>query len=153
MNAHVPYTRSAIQLIRNGATAADLGWAASMYESVCRSHGIQCKKPEMGQTVYPDEPAHELIFRSRTNEVIRASIVVFLTPAQSRAFKPLYDRYTRGDEAFMNAVDISEAISDDCTQKNAAHILRRINARLTPLHCWIETKMGAQGGFRLRVES
>ena len=36
----VPYTRNAVQLIRNGATAVDLGWSASMYESVHAGHVV-----------------------------------------------------------------------------------------------------------------
>lgn len=35
-----PYTPSALARIRAGATAAELGWSQSMYESVCRRNAI-----------------------------------------------------------------------------------------------------------------
>lgn len=41
----VPYTREAVQAIKEGASAADLGWDQSFYERVCRERGIHPLAP------------------------------------------------------------------------------------------------------------
>jgi len=35
-----PYTRDTLALIRDGASAADLGWDQNFYVSICRKHGL-----------------------------------------------------------------------------------------------------------------
>ena len=38
---YIPFTREALALIKNGATAIDLGWSELFYVRICREHGLQ----------------------------------------------------------------------------------------------------------------
>jgi hypothetical protein len=131
MTEPVPYTRDAIRMIRSGASAADLGWPASMYERVCRSHGIEQAKPRREVIRQEDDPRPE---------------------PQGEAFGVLYNRYLEGDQKFMSAFDISGKLKKECSTRNVINMLYRMNRRLAPLKCWIEAKAGKDGGYRLRVE-
>ena len=42
----MPYSRDALDMIRRGACAYDLGWDEGFYERICRKHGLQtCRGP------------------------------------------------------------------------------------------------------------
>jgi hypothetical protein len=151
----VPYTRDAIRLIRNGASAADLGWPASMYERVCRSHGIEQAKPRREVVRQQEDdlrPEPLLQFRPRSSEIIRAGIIIAVSPVQGEAFGILYNRYTAGEQNFISAFGISGKLKKECSTRNVVNMLTRMNRRLAPLKCWIEAKVGKDGGYRLRVE-
>jgi hypothetical protein len=151
----VPYTRDAIRLIRNGASAADLGWPASMYERVCRSHGIEQAKPRREVVRQQEDdlrPEPLLQFRPRSSEIIRAGIIIAVSPVQGEAFGILYNRYIAGEQNFISAFDISGKLKKECSTRNVVNMLYRMNRRLAPLKCWIEAKVGKDGGYRLRVE-
>jgi len=152
MQQPVPYTRAAIKLIRDGASAKDLGWSESRYDTVCRSHGIEREKPRPQAVAAPsDRPPHELDFRHKSGEVIRAGIIVSLPSMQARAFKPLYDRLVLNDDSFMSGAEIGELIA--CVPRSAYRTFDRLNKRLAPLRCRIESKGGNLGGFRLRMDT
>jgi hypothetical protein len=150
----VRYTPKAVRLIRNGASAADLGWPASMYERVCRSHGIEQAKPRREVVRQEDDPRPEplLQFRHRSSEIVRAGIIIAVSPVQGEAFGILYGRYITGEQNFISAFDISGKLKKECSRRNVVNMLYRMNRRLAPLKCWIEAKVGKDGGYRLRVE-
>jgi len=52
-----PFNPHALTRIKNGATAAELGWDQSFYESVCRKHGLPILKlPEPDKPDAPQTP-------------------------------------------------------------------------------------------------
>lgn len=155
MSEPVPYTRAAIQDIRNGATAADLGWTDSRFDNVCRTHGIArsrpSPKPSGGST---QSHGHgDITFDPRSGEIIRAHIASALPLMQAAVFKVLYDRHVAGNAAFISSSDISELIPLDTSPRNIVFTMQRMEDRLAPLKCWIETKYGQNGGYRLRVDT
>lgn len=150
----VPYTLKAIRLIRGGASAKDLGWADSMYDSVCRSHGIERARPRAEVVRRPDtRPEHIIDFRHRSGEIIRASVIIALSPVQAEAFGILYERYIGDEPGFISAFDISGKLKKECSTRNVVNMIARLNDRLAPLKCWIEGKLGSNGGYRLRVDA
>jgi len=80
MMAPVPYTRAAVQRIRDGASAADLGWSATMFERVCRDHGIDPLArrrvvPVAAAVVEAAPPSDALRFDAKTGELLGAHMI------------------------------------------------------------------------------
>jgi hypothetical protein len=148
----VPYTRKVIQRIRNGASAKDLGWSDSMYDGICRSHGIERPKKRAAVVQRADGRDHVVDFRRRSGEIIRADIIVALSPVQAEAFGVLYDLYLTGEQRFISAFEVSGCLKKECSARNVVNMFTRMSDRLAPLKCWIEVKTGSHGGFRLRVD-
>jgi hypothetical protein len=162
MQQPVPYTPKAVQLIRNGASAADLGWSETMYHSVCASHGLEevkgaRKSAKAAAISLPVVAAPnvqvDVQFSASSREVIRAGICVALTRVQTKVFGVLFDRHSGGLEDFINASGVAELLGKDTSPQNIRDLAARLSANLTPLKMWIETKHGPTGGFRLRVDA
>lgn len=159
MNAYVPYTRNAVQLIRNGASARDLGWADSMYASVCRSHGLaqhQGPGKPVSRHVSSRVPAsiEDIVrYRSAGHEVIREDVALALSRVQGIVFALLLDRWRGGTQDFISTSAILTTIGATTSEKAMKENIARLSIRLTPLRMWIESKMGSTGGFRLRVDA
>jgi len=153
MTTPVPYTRTAVQMIRNGVSAAQLGWPESMFASICNRHGIACEKAPAEAIARTQKSARELDFRHRSGEVIRAGIVVSLPDMQAKVFKPLYERFIVHDESFVPGDDLAQFMSEASVRRSAGRAVHRLNVRLAPLRCWIEAKGGRDGGFRLRMDT
>lgn len=156
MTQAIPYTRSAVQLIRNGATALDLGWSESMYDSVCATHGIaRERKPQ--EIIYHTNPKAQVIeFRQKSSEVIRNSIVVALRRKDTELFAALYKRWLADNENFASAATLFEAKiygagRDDRLDMKVNRAVHRITQSLSPIRIWIETK--PRVGYRLRVDA
>lgn len=154
MNQAVPYTRSAVQLIRNGATALDLGWTDSMFDSVCRTHSIARPKPAPKPVDTPAiQRCGDVTFNKHSGETVRSHIAVTLPAMQSAVFKVLYERLAADNLEFISATNVAELIPLDTSPRNIVFTMTRLEDRLAPLKCWIERKFGQNGGYRLRVEA
>lgn len=67
MSGFVPFTREALQRLRAGASAAELGWSESFYQRICREQGIQAYKPTTSWAPLP------IGFRERIEAVLRGN--------------------------------------------------------------------------------
>lgn len=151
MSEPIRYTPRAVQLIRNGASAADLGWSPSMYDSVCATHGIACG-PKPHEIIHYKNPKAQVVeFRPASSEVLRGSIIVALPRAQAELFAALYKRWLSGDETFASGAKLCHAASEKRLSMRINRAVQRISPHLTPLRIWIETK--PRVGYRLRVDA
>lgn len=154
MTGFVPYTPRVIQLIRNGASAADLGWAPSMYASVCRSHGLEQRAdPAKEKPKAAPECAGDTIRYSPTaHELTRDGKALALSRVQGAVFALLLERWRTGAPDYISTGAILSTIGATTSEKAMKENIARLSAKLSLLRLWIESKMGAIGGFRLRVD-
>jgi hypothetical protein len=156
MTDYVPYTPKVIQLIRNGARATDLGWADSMYASVCRAHGLEPQHGADKPTVKPAPPPTiegPVRYSSAAQEITRESQALALSRVQGRVFAVLLDRWRSGAQGFISTAAILSSIGATTSEKAMKENIARLSAKLTLLRMWIESKQGAMGGYRLRVDA
>jgi len=84
----VPFTRDVLTRIKNGATAAELGWDDTFYVSICRKHGLEIIKYSPAKT--------------QATPVIAA--VVKTEPAPAPTLKPLVTTQPPKGEASLNII-------------------------------------------------
>jgi hypothetical protein len=150
------YTPKAVQLIRNGASAADLGWSASMYDSVCTTHGISHGSKTNDIVRYQNPKSQIVEFREKSGEVIRNSIIVALPRNEAELFAALYKRWLADNDSFASASALFEmkvygAGRGDRVDMKVNRAAHRISQSLSPIRIWIETKHRV--GYRLRVDA
>ena len=158
MMAPVPYTRAAVQRIRDGASAADLGWSATMFERVCRDHGIDPLArrrvvPVAAAVVEAAPPSDALRFDAKTGEIFHEGLVIALPRVQAQIFAVLYDAYRMGNRDFIPAGTIHRLTENDADCSTVPTAIRRIKVRLAKLPLTIESKNGHNGGSRLKMDS
>lgn len=156
MTGFIRYTPHAVQLIRNGASAADLGWSGSMYDSVCLTHGI-ARPPRPQEIIHYRNPKAQIVeYRQRSSEIIRGDIILALPREHAEIFTALYKRWLAGDDRFASAAALhdSKVYRGDFDRRlrmNANRAVHRLSQLLAPLRIWIETK--PRYGYRLRVDA
>lgn len=158
----VPYTRAAVQRIREGATAAELGWSGTMFERVRREHGIDIMPIVKAAPIVPEAeiPSARVVaadegavlrFDRKTGDIFYHGVVIPLKPVQAKVFEAFFDLHASGDEAFHTAEDINKRMGSTSEAHAAMQSIRALNHKLQRIGVRIESKQGNCGGFRLRV--
>lgn len=105
-----PYNPHTLKQIKQGATAAQLGWDVEFYTSVCRKHGLSpvipinpkpqappaiaeiakpSKRDDVPTTESPGPVSHICLFDPRQDEITRGAITVNLSKQQGQLFAVL----------------------------------------------------------------
>lgn len=151
MTSPVPFTRAAVDLIRKGASARDLGWSDGMYARVCRNHGLKVVEPAPFERPKPPTNPYRLIRYDDGLAVIEFNgrVVSLRSPSDATIFATLLHRARKGDDSLMPSEDFRSSRERKWSTSQFCRLVDRLNETIAPLGLIVETKRG--NGYRLLI--
>ena len=150
-----PFSPATLKRIREGASAADLGWNQQRYNRICDTHGLE--KVASADNVKAVVLGARAVDYGRVNYNPATGLItcgyqdVLLSGGREKdVFEFLFARASRDDDTLVSRNELI-ATTGVCSLTYMGSLLRRLSAKIEPVQCRIEYHVGASGGCRLVV--